>query len=494
MTVSHTNEEVPEPTAAGRSQGDHTDWSSRTDGSTPLKSESGESTKAYGTDPLPVVVGCGSPARCVLFGKYELIRLLGRGGMGEVYLARHLQLDRFQAIKLIRNAHRNDSLYREVFRREAKVMAAFSHPNVATVHDFHVDADLICLILEYIDGVSLDRVIRPGTAMPLRWTAALVEQVGGAIQAAHDKNIVHRDLKPSNIMVVQPQIDTPPRFKVLDFGLAKILEETETQSLIEGFRGTPMYASPEQCRELPPQMASDLYSFGVILYQCLTGSTPFHGSTYTLIHHHVNTPPPPFSQANPDAARQIPLGIEELVTCCLAKDPRDRPSSARAIVERFQECLREFEETPLNRTSSVSRLSPATPDGAGSRGGDTPGPPVAGGRASHKTSPARPQVTARSLSPRSGERRTRSAAVPAPALGDTTGRKPPRFQWRPRIRLYLVVATLATAVIVLRRHPEWISSAGLLIGIPLVVLSATFPYATWEFLLSLFRSGRSTRS
>ena len=207
MTVSHTNEEVPEPTAAGRSQGDHTHWSSRTDGSTPLKSESGESTKAYGTDPLPVVVGCGSPARCVLFGKYELIRLLGRGGMGEVYLARHLQLDRFQAIKLIRNAHRNDSLYREVFRREAKVMAAFSHPNVATVHDFHVDADLICLILEYIDGVSLDRVIRPGTAMPLRWTAALVEQVGGAIQAAHDKNIVHRDLKPSNIMVVQPQIE-----------------------------------------------------------------------------------------------------------------------------------------------------------------------------------------------------------------------------------------------------------------------------------------------
>jgi hypothetical protein len=282
-----------------------------------------------------------APGR-LLFGKYLLLHKLGEGGMGEVWLVRHHDLDVERALKTIVASVAFNSEARARFRREAWVMARFSHPNAVAVHDAVIrpGGNAAYIEMEYVRGQSLNKVLKPGVPMPLELVARIVEQLCAVLQVAHEQGIVHRDLKPSNLMLLDGQPPGQEHLKVLDFGIAKILgDQREQETLVTrtGMSvGTPQYMSPEQIVANPGEVdaRSDIYSVGLILYEMLTGHRPFGSTLHKLIYDHLETPPPSFAIKKPDL--RVPPGVERLVLRCLEKDPARRPQSARELAEAFR--------------------------------------------------------------------------------------------------------------------------------------------------------------
>jgi serine/threonine protein kinase/formylglycine-generating enzyme required for sulfatase activity len=293
----------------------------------------------------------------VIFGKYQLIELLGEGGMGQVWLVHNVVLDRKSALKLIRpEIARNDRGWKR-FKREAQLMAKLEHPNAVAVYDFNRTQSMAYIEMEFIRGRSVDKVLdeRKGQPMPLEWIVPVVDQLCAVLQEAHGhvdentaklKSIIHRDLKPSNLMLVDKKPEGR-NLKVLDFGIAKMIDEEaqDLQLTIDGeFMGTVSYSSPEQIqdgvekgkkgtkRDLDGR--SDLYSLGVLLFQCLTGVLPFRGTLASVLASHLTQPPPPMKLANPKA--KVPPEVERLVRQCLEKDPTNRPQSAQELAEKFR--------------------------------------------------------------------------------------------------------------------------------------------------------------
>ena len=294
----------------------------------------------------------------VLFDKYLVVRRLGQGGMGEVWLVRHLDLDAERALKLIISNVAFDAEHRARFRREARVMARFTHPNAVTVHDAVVrpDGNTAYIEMEYVRGRSLKELLEPGVPMPLDWTARIVAQLCDALQVAHENGIVHRDLKPSNLMLLDGQPPGREHLKVLDFGIAKILgaDQNDPEALVSRADvplGTPLYMSPEQIVASPNSLdaRSDIYSVGMILYELLTGHQAFAGAFHKLIYQHMHTPATPLTARNPTTP--IPPEVERVVLRCLEKDPSLRPQSARALAEEFlQAAAPVIQPLPVNET------------------------------------------------------------------------------------------------------------------------------------------------
>ncbi len=280
-----------------------------------------------------------SPTGQIIFDKYLIERKLGEGGMGEVWLVRHLGLNVPRAVKLIHANVAFDSERRARFRLEARVMARFSHPNAVVVHDaiVHLDDDAAFIEMEFIKGQSLNKLLKPGVAMPLDWTARILEQLCDVLQEAHALKIVHRDLKPANLMLVDGRPPGKEQLKVLDFGIVKILggdlASSDCQTNPGDFMGSPPWSSPEQASAAPIDGRSDLYSVGVMLYEFLTGHRPFSGDAWNLLYNHCHTSPPPFAERNPNVV--VPPEIERVVMRCLAKNPDDRPQSARELADLF---------------------------------------------------------------------------------------------------------------------------------------------------------------
>jgi serine/threonine protein kinase len=276
----------------------------------------------------------------VLFGKYVVVERLGEGGMGEVWLVRHRELDVERALKLIVAKVALDPDARARFRREARALARFAHPNAVVVHDADIrpDRGIAYIEMELIRGPSLDRLLKAAMPMPLDRTARLVDQLCDVLEAAHDQGIVHRDIKPTNLMLAEDPSSGHERLKVLDFGIAKILGADRNDQLTRtGLTvGTPAYMSPEQVRGEAGAVdgRSDLYSVGVLLYEMLTGRRPFMGTVLSITHDHLHTPPPPFAEANPGA--NVPRAVERVVMRCLEKDPARRPQTARELAEAFR--------------------------------------------------------------------------------------------------------------------------------------------------------------
>jgi eukaryotic-like serine/threonine-protein kinase len=196
-------------------------------------------------------------------GPYEIVAQLGAGGMGEVWKARDARLGRTVAIKILNKEHM------QRFEQEARAIAALNHPHICTLHDIGPDY----LVMEYVDGAAIKG------PLPVEQAVRMAIQIAGALAEAHKRGILHRDLKPGNIMVMESGAT-----KLLDFGLAKLAAGTdsETASTIEGtVMGTPAYMSPEQAQGKPADARSDIFSFGAVLYEIISGNRPFEGDFYS---------------------------------------------------------------------------------------------------------------------------------------------------------------------------------------------------------------------
>ena len=305
----------------------------------------------------------GAPSH---FGKIRVLARLGGGGMGVVYHGYDDSLDRDVAVKVIKADIAGEAALAR-FDREAKVMAKLSHDNAVGIHQAErLEDGSPYIVMEYVEGASLDKVLVTGVAQPLGWVAELLYQLCDVLQFMHEKEIVHRDLKPANLILVTSR-DGRQRLKVFDFGIAKILGDGDAQMTVAGVPiGSAFYMSPEQVRgDESVSRASDIYSVGVLLYEFLCGNRPFDGSRGVVMDHHLKTAPTPFSKRTPKA--EVPAAVEELVMSCLAKTPGERPGSARELGERFREALSVKKRRWTRR--SVLRVALSAPAAVATAGG-----------------------------------------------------------------------------------------------------------------------------
>ncbi len=310
----------------------------------------------------------------VINDKYRIGSLMSIGGMSAIYRAEQIGVERQVAFKLLLpNLAINNNDMRTLFEREARTAGLLMHENIATVHDSgHTADDLAYLVMEWLDGQTLEQELRQEGQLSYARCARLLGQIAAALDAAHARGVIHRDLKPSNVMLV-PRPDGRDTVKVLDFGLAKVaLEAADMQ--VSSALGTPHYASPEQFRvgeEIDGR--SDIYSLGVILYRMLTGRLPFDaGSIHELVRLHLLETPPPLSEWRPDT----PLEVENLLNRLLAKTPQFRPVTAGTVADEFERAICDhFGALPtappqLNRASGSVSTGSATPvshSGSGQR-------------------------------------------------------------------------------------------------------------------------------
>ena len=270
-------------------------------------------------------------------GRYRVLRKLGTGGMANVYLAEDQELGRRVAIKVLDERHASDEQFVERFRREAKAAAALSHPNIVSIFDRGETDGTYYIAMEYLEGPTLKELIRQGTPS-IRTAITYTRQILGALRMAHRRGLVHRDIKPHNVM-----IDAEGRPKVTDFGIARSgpSQMTEAGSII----GTAQYLSPEQARGAPVDQRSDLYSIGIVLYELLTGTVPFTGTTpLEIAMKHLSAIPEPPSMRRPD----VPPDVDKVVLRALAKNPDERYQSAEemdADLARIERGLAVSDET-----------------------------------------------------------------------------------------------------------------------------------------------------
>ncbi|MDP9193842.1 MAG: protein kinase [Acidobacteriota bacterium] len=271
-------------------------------------------------------------------GRYEVVRELGKGAMGIVYLAKDPLIGRLVALKTIRlGAHADDDEmmeFQQRFIREAQAAGILNHPAIVTVHDIGRDeeTDTSFIAMEYVEGQNLKEVLSQGRALSFEQIADIISQVGEALDFAHAKGIVHRDVKPANIILLEGN-----RAKITDFGIAKIASGAANLTSTGQFLGTPNYMAPEQIKGAPVDGRTDIFALGICLYECLTRRKPFGGDSLTSISYKiVHEPFPPLHEINP----QIPEGYEEVVANCLQKDPTKRYQRARDLTTSLRAVLR----------------------------------------------------------------------------------------------------------------------------------------------------------
>ncbi|HKW49919.1 MAG TPA: serine/threonine-protein kinase, partial [Gemmatimonadaceae bacterium] len=258
----------------------------------------------------------------VLAERYHMLKRLGEGGMGTVYLAEHVKMNRQCAVKVMNSALLTDSESAQRFAREASNAARIIHPNVAAVFDYGETDGVVYLVMEYVDGLSLTRLLERETTLQPSRAVDIAHQVAEALVAAHELGIVHRDLKPDNI-IVAPGKNGRDIAKVVDFGIAKAIEEGPTESLTRTglVIGTPEYMSPEQLLGDPVDARSDIYSLGCILYQMLTGRRSFDEPTREQMIKRRLTERAPHPR---DLVPELPKTLDLIVARMLARAPQDR--------------------------------------------------------------------------------------------------------------------------------------------------------------------------
>jgi eukaryotic-like serine/threonine-protein kinase len=256
----------------------------------------------------------------LLNNRYQIQKKLGSGGMSEVYRAYDLTLERTVAVKILREHFSSDTDFRDKFHQEAKAAANLSHPNIVTIHDFGLDSERLYIVMEYVPGNDLKSILKEKGSLPVGETLSLMIQACSGIGYAHRAGLVHCDVKPQNMLITPDQ-----RLKVTDFGIARALASIHPDEKSDVVWGSPQYFSPEQAAGYAPSPASDVYSLGVVLFETLTGTLPFSGtSAINLSQAHQFTPPPAPSSIN----REIPEPLDRTILKVLSKEPSSRYRTA----------------------------------------------------------------------------------------------------------------------------------------------------------------------
>ncbi|MGY1753936.1 serine/threonine protein kinase [Blastococcus sp. SYSU D01042] len=328
----------------------------------------------------------------LLAGRYEITAPIAVGGMGEVWKARDRVLDRIVAAKVLKSEYTDDPSFLARFRNEARHTAALSHPNIASVYDYGETVDdtgtkkLAFLVMEFVEGQPLVQILHDEGRLPVDWTLHVLEQSAEGLSAAHRAGVVHRDIKPGNLMVRPDGV-----VKLTDFGIAQARDATpltRTGMVV----GTAQYLSPEQAQGLEVNAASDVYSLGVVAYECLTGGRPFDGTSQVAIAlAHINRPPPPLPAGVPPAVRL-------LVERALAKDPADRFPDGGAFAEA------------IRRVAAGGGVAPVPPLGPSTTPTQIVDPGLADGRTTVLAAQTGALTGTRALSPATGP------AAPMPPL------------------------------------------------------------------------------
>ncbi len=341
-------------------------------------------------------------------GRYEIVRELGKGAMGIVYLAKDPLIGRLVALKTIRPAvHGDDDETREFqqrFIREAQAAGILNHPAIVTVFDIGQDdsSGVSFIAMEYVEGQNLKEVLAQGRPLTFEQIGDIIGQIADALDFAHAKGIIHRDVKPANIILVDGF-----RAKIMDFGIAKIASGAVNLTTTGQFLGTPNYMAPEQIKGAPVDGRTDIFALGICLYECLTRHKPFGGDSLTSISYKiVHEPFPPLREINP----QIPEGFEDVAGRCLAKDPTKRYQRARDLANALRAVIRgekpavaepmQVEETIVTRdhdkipTVEVpfpEAVEAEEPPGLQTKASAATAPPVAGAAPAAAGVPARPR-------------------------------------------------------------------------------------------------------
>jgi len=279
-------------------------------------------------------------------GPYRIVEQLGQGGMATVYKAYHASLDRYVALKALHPAFNEDKTFAARFQREARVVAKLEHPNIVPVYDYAEHEGRPYLVMKYIEGDTLKARLNQG-ALNSEEINQIVDTVGSALAYAHKQGVLHRDIKPSNVLVA-----ADGQMYLADFGLARIALSGESTLSTDSIMGTPQYISPEQAmgkKDLDAR--TDLYSFGVMLYEMVVGQVPFNGDTpFAVIHDHIYTPLPMPHTVNPT----VPASVERVLLKSLAKERDDRYDDVSTLVQAFKDS---WEEAGVPMQGTFVRLS-----------------------------------------------------------------------------------------------------------------------------------------
>ena len=307
------------------------------------------------------------PGGQLIADRYWLEKRLGRGAMGQVYLARDKKFDtRRVAVKTVRQDVLNSDDLQEGeaiarFEREAQAAASIQHPNTVSVTDFGESADgVFYLVMEYVEGETLHRLLRREGTLPVKRAVSLLRQIADGVEAAHEFGILHRDLKPANIFLLQKG-KGDGFIKVGDFGLAKIVSQTVTDlssnatPSSRGIIGTPEYMAPEQMQpEIGVDTRADIYALGTIAYLMLGGRTPFSGDMMQLVMQKIMHKPPPLSTIRTD----IPADVDRVIMRSLEIEAKDRPQSIAEFISELEEAASDVNETSKLGRSRLVVLGP----------------------------------------------------------------------------------------------------------------------------------------
>jgi serine/threonine-protein kinase len=272
----------------------------------------------------------------VLADRYELEELVGAGGMSSVFRAHDRLLDRKVALKILHQQYSGDDEYVERFRREARAVAALSHPNIVTVIDRGEHEDRQFIVFEYVEGENLKRLIERRGPAPVATALELGMQIARGLSFAHQQGLVHRDVKPQNVL-----LNGDGRAKVTDFGIARSLDVQHGMTQTGTVLGTSDYIAPEQAQGQRVDEHTDVYSLGVVLYELLTTEVPFPGENFVAVAmRHINEPPPPIRDKRPD----VPPRVEAAIQKAMAKRPEDRFPTMADFCQELDACLAELGE------------------------------------------------------------------------------------------------------------------------------------------------------
>ena len=263
----------------------------------------------------------------LLDNRYEILEVIGTGGMAVVYKARCHRLNRFVAVKILKDDYMEDEEFRRRFRSESQAVAMLSHPNIVSVYDVSTSITAEYIVMELIDGITLKQYMEKKGVLNWKETLHFAIQIGKALEHAHSRGIVHRDIKPHNVMVLKNG-----SVKVTDFGIARVMSQSNT--LTKEALGSVHYISPEQAKGGRVDNRSDIYSLGVVMYEMMSGRPPYDGeSPVAVAIKHINGGAPMPSTLNP----HIPGGLEQIIMHAMALDPTERYSSATAMLRDMDE-------------------------------------------------------------------------------------------------------------------------------------------------------------